>query len=156
MANTPHLDLVRPTIGNTNTWGDDLNANFGKIDANVTSKVIELQLLNQSAAIPVSGFSPIISISGLYRVNYYARVTQAASGSSTLGPFQTNWRDPNGDQDVGYVSTSSSGNTLTTQINGTFVVAASASIASNFQMAYASSGGTPMQYCLRVSVEFLL
>ena len=92
---------------------------------------------------------------GVYRVGYTARITTAASTSSSL-TVTLAWTDGSvGQSQSGAAMT---GNSTTTQQNGTFLVhngtnASSANDVIKYATAYASSGGTTMQYSLFVLVE---
>jgi hypothetical protein len=106
-------------------------------------------------AVPASG-------AGLYRLSYYVIVNRAATTSSTLPDLQLTWTDPDNStlQTFGPVdSATPSANTLTTTYSGTVVISAKASTNIQYQTgvttAYASVGGTSMQYSIHLKVEAL-
>ena len=89
---------------------------------------------------------------GLFTITYYAKVTTAATTSSTLGAFSV----ISTDTDSNVVTTagqSSQQNSLTSGfISGSITVYAKASTAIQYSLGYASSGATAMQYELHVVV----
>ncbi len=92
---------------------------------------------------------------GVYRVSYSARVTTAATTSSSLTVTIT-WTDGNVTQTQ--AGAAMTGNTTATQQNGTFLIHnGQNTLASNsvvkYATTYASSGGTSMVYALYVLVE---
>ena len=89
---------------------------------------------------------------GLFTINYYAKVTTAATTSSTLGVFSVISTDTDSNV-VTSVGQSTQQNSLTTGfISGSITVYAKASTPIQYSLAYASSGATAMQYELRVVV----
>lgn len=98
---------------------------------------------------------------GLYRLSYYVIVNRAATTSSTLPNLYFEWTDTDNStlQTASFVSGTPTANTLTTVFSGVQVVSAKASTNIRFQTgdttAYASVGGTTMQYSVRLRVEAL-
>lgn len=87
---------------------------------------------------------------GLYRVSYYARVTQAATVSSSL-TVNIGWTDHG--QAISQAGAAMTGNTpLTIQSLSTFLYA-DGKAPITYSTTYASSGATPMQYELFVVLE---
>ena len=109
-------------------------------------------VINQSAAIPTTSI-PLTTLSvGLYRVSTYARITQAASTSSSL-TVTLGWED-------GTVACTSSGSALTGNTTATtgsqsVVIRSDADGSVTYATAYSSSGGTAMQYRLDIVLEQL-
>jgi hypothetical protein len=110
-----------------------------------------VDLTDQAAAIAATdmGSTPR---AGLYRLTYYARITQAATTSSSL-TVTLDWTD--GVVNPSYSGAAITGNTTTTTQSGsqTFLVDARSAI--NYSTAYASVGATPMQYALSLYLEEL-
>ena len=108
-------------------------------------------LTTQSAAISTTTIytSPV---AGLYTIQYYAKVTTAATTSSTLGAFSI--ISINADNNtVTTVGNSSTQNSLTAGfISGSITVYAKAGSAIQYTMGYASSGATAMVYELHMVV----
>lgn len=95
---------------------------------------------------------------GFYRVCAFEAVTQAASSSSTMPAVTIKFN--NGVAQTVTLLATDSGNTTTTLKQGCMVLQASAATAISYDAgttsgAYASSGGTPMQFQLRVTLETL-
>jgi hypothetical protein len=108
-------------------------------------------LIGQSAAIPLTPIPMGTLADGLYRVSLYARITTAASVSSSLTPTLT-WTD-------GGVPQTGSGAPLTgntTATSGGFVVLihSDANAPISYSTAY-TSVGTTMTYRLDIIVEAL-
>ena len=106
--------------------------------------------INQSAAIPTTSI-PLTTLSvRLYRVSTYARITQAASTSSSL-TVTLGWTD-------GTVACTSSGSAMTGNTTSTTqslsaMIRSDSSTPLTYSAAYASSGGTAMTFRLDLAVE---
>ena len=114
-------------------------------------------LTDQTAAIAATkvtistptGFTTNLS-KGLYRVSTYARITQAASTSSSL-TITLGWTD-------GTVACTSSGSAMTGNTTSTTqslsaMIRSDSSTPLTYSAAYASSGGTAMTFRLDLAVE---
>ena len=92
---------------------------------------------------------------GLYRVTFTAKITRVASGgspSSTLGGFTLHYTDNSDNQaSVTPTSSSSSGNSLSTQINGSMIVNMKENTDVTFDFDYASAGTILMMYTVVVA-----
>ena len=122
---------------------------------NSARKLILASLTAKEAAISATTLDTGTLDPGVYRVSYSARITRAASTSSSL-TVTISWRD--GDVAQSQSGAAMTANTTATQQNGTFLVhnginASSANDVIKYATAYASSGGTTMQYALYVLVE---
>lgn len=80
---------------------------------------------------------------GLYRLEYYMRVTQAATVSSSL-TYTVNWTD--GAVAQTYSWSALTGNTTTTVQSAATMLRADAGSAISYEIAYASVGATPMVF----------
>lgn len=89
---------------------------------------------------------------GLYRVNYYARVTRPASTSSQL-TVTINWTE--GGVSCSTSGTVMNGNTVGAVQSATFPIRVDASSPVTVSTTYVSVGGTTMQYELDVMIEGL-
>ena len=108
-----------------------------------------VNLTAQSAAKSVTTlFTPVND--GLYQIAYYAKVTTAATTSSTIGPFTVTSTDPDGNTVVSVGDSTSQNSTTTGFINGIIPVYAKGGTAVQYSLGYASSGATAMQYELRI------
>jgi hypothetical protein len=98
-----------------------------------------------------------VPVSGLYRVSIYEVCTQAATTSSTLPSITVDFTDA----DTGVTAPATIGGTITTNTKGAYQqgsVVVSAQQGSTIQWntsGYASSGATPMQFTVRVTLEYL-
>lgn len=90
---------------------------------------------------------------GYYRINWYGRVTQAATVSSSLS-VTIAWTESG----VTLTSTSAAvtGNATTTVIQGALPILIDAPGPVTFATTYASSGATPMQYRISVWPELIV
>jgi hypothetical protein len=105
---------------------------------------------NQTSA--VSGTLLAVSGTGLYTISYYGKVTTAASTSSTIGPLNFTSTDPDGNSVVSYGESSSQNSVTTAFISDSVTVYAASGTNILYNMGYASSGSTAMQYNLHISV----
>lgn len=87
---------------------------------------------------------------GLYRVSYYARITQAATSSSTLD-VTIGWGDD--DQTQTFAGATINGNTVTTYQNDSFLIHVTGGGGITYQLDYTSTGATVMQYRFDIYVE---
>ena len=104
----------------------------------------------QSASLSATALDTGTLAPGVYRVSYAARVTTAASTSSSL-TVTVAWTDGS----VGQTQSGSAmtGNSTTTQQNDTWLVHIDKATTITYATTYASSGGTAMQYSLYVIAE---
>jgi len=96
-------------------------------------------------------FTPVND--GLYQIAYYAKVTTAATTSSTLGPITVTSTDPDGNTIVSVGDSTSQNSTTTGFINGIIPVYAKGGTAIQYALSYASSGATVMAYDLYIVVS---
>jgi hypothetical protein len=112
--------------------------------------------VNQAANVNSPTFYPV-TVSGMYRFSAYVVVSQAATTSSTMPSCSVSYTEATTGvvvQDM--VTTTATNNQVGLHSGGSVVIAAQQGsnigyITSN----YASSGATPMQYAVRVKVEYL-
>lgn len=135
---------------NVATVANGLSAIYGQVN-NITAAA---NIAATTAyAVPAAGV-------GMYKVSFYVAVKTVGT-TSTLPDIVIKWTD----QDNSTVQTSPSfqavtptGNSLTTQFSGEYIVSAKASTNIQYQTgsvtAYASTG-TPMVYVVRIRVEAL-
>jgi hypothetical protein len=109
-----------------------------------------VSLTTQAASISVTDVPTPTLHTGLYRISYYARITRAATTSSSL-TVSVGWTDRTAScSESGAALT---GNTTATAQSGTFFLQVDSASAVTYATTYASSGGTTMQYALDVTVE---
>jgi hypothetical protein len=110
---------------------------------NIGSVSLEAQA-SSSASTEIQ--TPTLS-AGLYQVSYAARITQAATSSSSL-TVTILWTD--GGVACSQAGVALTGNTTSTQQSGFLLLQADAGSTVRYSTTYASSGATPMQYQLAV------
>jgi len=89
---------------------------------------------------------------GLYRVSWNVRITQAATTSSSL---TVTIAATDGGVAVLQVGPALTGNTITTVQSGTFLVRADAATPITYAVAYASVGATVMRYTISFAIELV-
>ncbi len=124
-----------------------------------------VDLTTQAAAITTTNINSGTLSAGQYRVTWYAKVTQAATSTSTLGALTLGWTDADSTSlaitatatvAAGGTATSTGGNSTTTLLLGVPVLLnVKASTNVTYAFAYASSGATSMQYELHIKLEAL-
>jgi len=90
---------------------------------------------------------------GLYRLSYYARITQAASTSSSLTVL-LDWTD--GGATPSYSGAAMTGNTVTTVQSGSILIQVDPTSPVRYSATYVSVGATVMKYSLHVVLEKVL
>jgi hypothetical protein len=118
---------------------------------NAAPSLVTAELTAQAASIGTTVLIP--TASGVYRVNWYARITQAATTSSSL---LLTMAGTDGTVPVAQSTAAITGNTAATAASGMFLVQCDASSPLTYATTYASVGGTAMQYLLTIIVEGLL
>ena len=119
------------------------------------------QLILTSQSADVSSTTLVTpEMSSVHRVSAHINVTTVASGgspSSTMPPVTIGWTDcDSGQAQTKAITSSSSGNVLTTFDNGSVVVKSKGGVAITVSTSgYASSGTTAMKFALTVTVEAL-
>ena len=133
------------------TSGQVLQSNGTTATWSSSTALATVNLTAQSAAQAATTLYTPAS-DGLFTITYYAKVTTAATTSSTLGVFSVISTDVDSNV-VTTVGQSSQQNSLTAGfISGSITVYAKASTAIQYSLGYASSGATAMQYELHVVV----
>lgn len=132
----------------------------GNVSAYITSAV-ELtgdgfDGTNQSANIPLTTLITTPT-NGVYRVAAYIIVTTADGASSTLPKITLSWNDQgNGQPQTLDLTTTQTGNTLTTLQQGDAFLSIGSSAALQFQTSgYASGTPATMKYAIHIRVEQL-
>jgi hypothetical protein len=134
--------LTRPWIA----WLTELVQKVDK-DAPLVS---EVSLTGKSASISATTFTRAIDASGVYRIGYFARITTAATTSSSL---TVTMGGTNGGVVCAVAGAALTGNTTSTVQSGTIYLQVDASTNITYTTTYASSGGTAMVYSLWMTVE---
>lgn len=129
-------------------WIDWFTSLTIRVDSNPQS-FSPVTLPAQGAAIGTTPL-PVVTNAGLYRITYYARITTAATTSSSL-TITLGWTD--GGNSCSLSGAAMTGNTVTTVQTGTAMVRSDQAGALTYATAYASVGATSMQYSLDITVE---
>ena len=109
-----------------------------------------LLLTGQVASLGATDISGGAAAAGLYRLDYYARVTTAAGTSSSL-TITIDWTDTGVAQSQSFAAMTA--NTVTTQQSDSKLFYADKNAAIRISAAYASVGAPVMSYSLRAVLE---
>lgn len=145
----PVIQDLKARLLGSEAWGQWIIALQRAVDSTPQRFGMLVEPGTLAAALPAQTLATVPA-TGLYRVNYYALITQAASVSSSL-TFTIRWTDGG----VAYLFTNAA------LVNG--LAGATQTVlrplhvdqgaAVTIEAAYASVGGTPMQYQLHAWVE---
>lgn len=151
VLNPLQLSGLISVYNNINTISNGVPAEYATVDLTAQGAAIAATTLYN---VPAGG-------AGMYRISWVAKVTRAASVSSTLGGtngFQIVYTD----NDDSVVTTSprtgavtDNGNTTVSVVSGEIVVNAKASTTIQYKIDYTSSGATTMQFNLHIKLEAL-
>lgn len=145
------------------------NPSAGNVAFNVfgtVAKSASVDLTAQSAAITTTTLLAVGSSgAGQYLLCWNAKVTTAATTSSTLGALTITYTDPDATVQTitapatipaGTIATTNAGNTTTSSLIGMpLTINAANSTNIQYAFAYASSGATAMQYNIHLRLEAL-
>jgi len=112
-----------------------------------------VQASTQAASISATNFEILSVLPGVYRLSMGARISRAATTSSSL-TVTFGWTS--GGVSCTTSSTAMTGNTTATVGSLTILVRVDEATAITYATTYASAGGTTMQYSLDVSCEQLV
>jgi len=132
-----------------NEWVRWLQSVKDAIDASAQQVGPSLALTAQGAALAATAILTAPA-AGLFRVNYYTRITQAASVSSSL-TVTIRWTD--GGVACLFTNAAITGNTTGSNQQSDRLVHVDQGTDITIETAYASVGATPMQYALNARVE---
>ena len=130
-------------------WFDQLNETLEK----APSRVKSVSLTAQEASIAATDMTGGLLSAGLYRVTYYARITRAATTSSTL-TVTLDWVD--GGVTVTFSGAAVTGNTTASFQSETKLIRIDNLTAVRYSTTYGSVGATTMQHSLAVTLEEVL
>lgn len=125
---------------------------FERIVAAVTAmeRLASVALTTQEASIAATDVGASLPAAGLYRVSYYARITRAATTSSSL-TVTLSWTD--GGVACSQAGAAMTGNTTATVQSDSVVVSVDAATAIQYATTYGTVGATTMQYALSLYLE---
>lgn len=116
-------------------------------------KVGGVDLTAQAASVPTTALPTTAPLpAGVYRLTSAARITQAATISSTL-TLTMGWTD--GGVSCAKTFATVSGNTISTTDSQTYSVHVDAGTPLTYSVAWSSAGATAMRYALSLLVEAL-
>lgn len=118
--------------------------------SNAPTKITDVPISAASASIVPTSLNLGATSQGVYRVTYYARISRAASASSSL-TVSIQWTD--GGVAITGSGAAITGNTTTTFQSNTLLLQSDANSPITYSTTYSSTGATTMQYTLRVIVE---
>jgi hypothetical protein len=122
---------------------------FGLTLEGAPARVASVALTGQSASIGATDMSSGGLSAGLYEFAWYARITQAATTSSSL-TVTLDWTD--GGVSPSFSGAAITGNTVTTFQSETKLIRIDSLSPVRYSTVYSSSGATPMQYALYVTL----
>lgn len=130
-------------------WGAWFLALHNAVDATAQRTGRALGITAQAASLAATTLVPVPA-TGLYRVTYYARISRAATVSSSL-TVTIRWTD--GSVALTLPGAALIANTTTTFQTVSVVLQADQGAAIEIETTYATSGATTMQYALSARVE---
>lgn len=156
MANSPPIPSRDPVVDNktgliTRTWQVYFRNLRTDIDS-APASLHQVALTAQTASIAATAVPSDVLTAGLYRVSWYARITRAATTSSSL-TVTIGWTEQGTPLTVSGAAVT--GNTTTTVQNATQVLQIDGSTPITYATTYASTGATTMAYELTVLLEQL-
>ena len=134
--------MSRPWVA----WLSDM---VDRLDAS-PARVANVSLTAKTASIGATAFDRTSKDAGMYRIGYFARITTAATTSSSL---TVTMRGTNGGVAVSFAGSAMTANSTATVQSGNFYLQADAATDIKYATTYASSGGTAMVYSLWVTLE---
>lgn len=133
----------------TRVWSKWLTVLVAAVNATV-QQIGRATLTAQSASIATTAIATVALTAGTYQVSWYARITRAATTSSSLTVHVTS---TDGGITVTQSGAAITGNTTGTAASGQFLVTVDAGTTLRYSTTYASAGATTMQYALDVRAE---
>lgn len=146
LADPPLLGSPAPLSVAWQKWFQLFPATF----ASIVNKLNTVTLSTQSAAITATAFEGGTLVAGNYRFSYCARITQAATTSSSL-TVTFAWTE--GGVAQSYSGSAITGNTTATRQSNTQMIRVDADTSVTYSTAYASVGATAMNYSLDILFE---
>lgn len=122
------------------------------VDATPQSVIPPLELTAQAASIGTTALPTATLAPGLYRATYYARITQAATSSSSLEVTLT-WTD--GAVACSFTGAAITGNAVTDLQSDTLLIEIDQASPISYSTTYATSGATAMLYKLSIVLEVI-
>lgn len=146
-------DRKDPNEGRVTKAWIDWFTNLFSVQAQTPTRVAATSVSAQSASIGATDLSDGTLSAGLYRISFYARITQPGTVSSSL-TIAFDWTDAT--VSVPFTETAITGNTTTTIQTDTLLIEIDANSPVRYSTTYASVGATAMTYKLAVTLEEIL
>ena len=134
--------MSRPWVA----WLSDME---DRLDAS-PARVANVSLTAKTASISATAFDRASKDAGMYRIGYFARITTAATTSSSLTVTMSG---TNGGVAVSFAGSAMTANSTATVQSGNVYLQADAATDIKYATTYASSGDTAMVYSLWVTLE---
>lgn len=138
-----------PKLFVTDEWLRWLTSVIDAIRA-AAQKVGTVGLTTQGASIGTTAIPTARLGAGLYRVTFYARITRAATASSSL-TVTVSWTD--GGIACSQTFAAVTGNTTATTQSGSLMARVDEATSISYATTYLSSGATSMQYAVDIRAE---
>lgn len=158
------VDANRPTLSDGEFYfaTDTKRLFHGSVPNRIPVQAAVADITAKAAAITATTLlTP--SVTGLYLISAYLKVTTAATTSSTLGGITITYTDGTDSvaqsqvmalqTQAGAIATTNTGNTTASKLSGILVIYAKTGVAIQYAIAYASSGSTAMQYEAHLAIE---
>lgn len=136
----------------TEPWVEFLNGLVTTQEA-APARVETVSLVAQSASVAATDMTGGTLSSGLYRITYYAEITQAATTSSSL-TVTFDWLSNTGLKSDTFAAIT--GNTTDTHQPESILIRIDANSPVRYTLTYASVGATPMLYSFYAVIEEVL
>ena len=158
------VDANRPALSDGEFYlaTDSKRMFHGSVPNRIPVQAAVVDLVTQSAAKAATTIlTP--SVTGLYRISAYLKVTTPATTSSTLGGVTITFTDGTDSvaqshvmelaTQAGASATTNTGNATTSKLSGSLTIWAKAGVAIQYAIAYVTSGTTAMQYEAHLAIE---
>lgn len=133
----------------TDVWAEYMTRLVGSVNQS-PGRINSVEKTTQSASIGATDFSGGAIKAGLYRLSWYARITQAAGTSSSLTVAVT-WTD--GGVVQTFTGAAITGNTTATNQSNSILIRSDASSPVRYSATYVSVGSPVMTYSLYLTIE---
>ena len=146
----PIRDRVIGALGTLSPAWEAWFARLPDTLASIPGILKSVALDDQAATIAATDLTGGLLSKGSYRVTYHARISRAATSSSSL-TVTIAWTEGGVAQSI--AGAAMTGNTTTTRQNSVFMIRSDAATDVTYATTYASTGATTMQYSLDLSFE---
>jgi len=152
------LNIYSPTVGGVSVFSGSVMTYNGTQwvvasggGSASTAPIATVNLTAQSGAITATTLTTTTQ-SGLYTINYYGKVTTAATTSSVLGGFSVISTDPDGSTVTTQGNYSNENSVISGFISGAITIYVGSGTNIQYLNGYTSVGATAMQYNLHINL----